>query len=347
MARRAFGSDADRRTMAEVPGSDLFPESAVIDLDNKDPNAFEIDIVDDTPEDDKGRPNAKRFTADDEEDLSGYADKTRKRIERLKFETHSERRQREQAERERDEAVAFGRQREAEVADLRKRLENGGAALASSMVAEREAKLADAERRLSSAYADGDSNAIAAATKDMSTASAELAQIRARAPKPAVEGERQPERQPERQAEQPQRQQQADIAPQVLDWISHNRSWFNKDQSKTQVAIGISKSVESEGIRPTDPDYTREVDRRMKQMYPDHKPFSSEDDQDGGEKRTPRRTYGGEPTGRVQEERETSNPRRITLTQTELAIAKRLGVTPQAYAAEKAKRENRTSGAGA
>lgn len=343
MARRAFGSDADRRTMAEVPGSDMFPESAVIDLDNKDPNAFEIDVVDDTPDDDKGRPNAKRFTADDDEDLSGYADKTRKRIERLKFETHSERRQREQAERERDEAVSFARQRDAEIADLRKRLENGGAALASSMVAEREAKLADAERRLSSAHADGDSNAIAAATKDMSTASAELAQIKARAPRPAAEGERQPER----QAEQPQRQQQSDIAPQVLDWISHNRAWFNKDRSKTQVAIGISRAVEAEGIRPADPEYTREVDKRMKQMYPDHKSFNSDDDQDDGEKRAPRRTYGGEPTGRVQEERETSNPRRITLTQTELAIAKRLGVTPQAYAAEKAKREIRTNGAGA
>ncbi len=344
MARRAFGSDADRRTMAEVPGSDTFPESVVIDLDGKDPNAFEIDIVDDTPDDDKGRPNAKRFTADDDEDLSGYADKTRKRIERLKFETHSERRQRETAERERDEAVTFARARETEIADLRKRLDSGGAALASSMVAERETKLADAERRLSSAHADGDSAAIAAATKDMSTASAELAQIRARAPKPAIDGERQPERQPERQAPA---QQQAEIAPQVLDWISHNRSWFNKDKSKTQVAIGISRSVEAEGIRPTDPDYTREVDRRMKQMYPDHKSFDANDDQDGEEKRAPRRTYGGEPTGRVQEERETSNPRRITLTQTELAIAKRLGVTPQAYAAEKAKRENRNTGAGA
>lgn len=343
MARRAFGSDADRRTMAEVPGSDMFPESAVIDLDNKDPNAFEIDIVDDTPDDDKGRPNAKRYTADDEEDFTNVADKTRKRIERLKFETHSERRQREQAERERDEAVAFARQRDAEVADLRKRLESGGTALASSMVAEREARLTDAERRLAAAHADGDGVAIAAATKDMTTASAELAQIKARVAKPAGEGERQPERQPE----QPQRQQQAEIAPQVLDWISHNRSWFNKDKSKTQVAIGISRSVEAEGIRPSDPEYTREVDKRMKQMYPDHKSFNANDDQDGGEKRAPRRTYGGEPTGRVQEDRETSNPRRITLTQTELAIAKRLGVTPQAYAAEKAKHEARTNGAGA
>lgn len=341
MARRAFGSDADRRTMAEVPGSDLYPESVTIDLDNKDPNAYDIEVVDDTPDEDKGRPNAKRYTADDEEDFTNVADKTRKRIERLKFETHSERRQREQAERERDEAVNAARARDTEIADLRKRLESGGTALASSMVAEREARLNDAKRRLAAAHADGDGDAIATATMDMSTASAELAQIKARAPRPAAEGERQQERQPE-----PARQQ-AEIAPQVLDWISHNRSWFNKDKSKTQVAIGISRSVEADGIRPSDPDYTREVDKRMKQMYPDHKSFDVDDDQDGGEKRAPRRTYGGEPTGRVQEDRETSNPRRITLTQTELAIAKRLGVTPQAYAAEKAKREARTNGAGA
>lgn len=345
MARRAFGSDADRRTMAEVPGSDAFPEFSVVDLDSKDPNAIEVDVIDDTPEEDRGRPNAKRYTADDEEDLSGYADKTRRRIERLKFETHSERRKREAAERERDEAVRLARQHADDVADLRRRLESGGTALASSMIEAREARIADAERRLSAAHADGDGAAIAAATKDLTTATAELAQIKSRAPKPRAEGE---ERQPERREDPRQPTRTPEIAPQVLDWISHNRSWFNKDMSKTQVATGIARAVEAEGIRPSDPEYTREVDRRMKQMYPDHKPFDQDgDDEDGKEKRAPRRTYGGEPTGRVQEDREKANPRRITLTSTELAIAKRLGVTPQAYAAEKAKREARTNGAGA
>lgn len=346
MGKRSFGSDADRRNMAEISGADQFPESAVVDLDGEDPNAYEIDIVDDTPEEDRGRPNAKHFTADEDEDLSGYADKTRKRIERLKFETHSERREREAAERQRDEAVAYAKQRDAEIADLRKRLDSGGAALASSMVAEREAKLADAKRRLSSAYADGDSEAIAAATADMSTASAELASIKARIPAPRPEGEKPAERQPAQPA-QPAAPAAPDIAPQVLDWISYNREWFNKDGEKTRTAVRISREVEESGIRPTDPDYTREVDKRLKRLYPEHKPFNTDGEPSDEERRGPRRSYGGEQTGRVQEDRERSNPRRITLTNSELAIAKRLGVTPQAYAAEKAKREARTNGAGA
>lgn len=348
MARRAFGGDADRRTMAEVPGSDTFPDLVSVDLDGKDPNAFEIDVVDDTPDEDRGRPNAKRYTADDEEDLSQYADKTRKRIERLKFETHSERRQREAAERERDEAVRLAKQHADEVADLRRRLESGGAALASSMVAEREARIADAERRLSAAHADGDGAAIAAATKDLTAATAELAQIKARAPRPAPEGDRQPERRDE--VRQPA-QAQPQLAKNVAAWIDHNRDWFNRDQERTAEAMSIHYKLVAEGIRPDSDTYTRELDKRLKQSYPDHRSFGrgsfEDDEQSDEEKRAPRRTYGGEPTGRVQEDREKANPRRITLTSTELAIAKRLGVTPQAYAAEKAKREARTNGAGA
>lgn len=334
MARQSFGTRSENASMASLD-SERYPESVSIDLDNKDPNAYEVEVVDDTPEEDRGRPNAKRFTADEDEDLSGYADKTRKRIERLKFETHSARRQREQAERERDEAVEAARQREAEIADLRRRLDTGSSALAGSMIAEREARLTDAKRRLAQAHADGDSEAIAAATADMSTVSAELAQIRSRAPAKPAEGERQPERrEPERAAPA-----QPILAPKVARWIDHNRSWFNKDSAKTNKALSIHHDLVAAGIRPDSDEYTRQLDKRMKQSYPDHEPVEYIDDGDAGErKRETRRTDGGEPTGRAQESREQANSRRITLTSTELAIAKKLGVTPQAYAAEKAKR---------
>jgi len=214
------------------------------------------------------------------------------------------------------------------------------------MVAEREARLNDAKRRLAAAHADGDSEAIAAATADMSTASAELAQIRSRAPAPRTESERQPEqrREPERQPDR----QQPQLAPNVARWIDHNRSWFNKDKQKTSAAMSIHYQLEAEGVRPDTADYTRELDKRMKQSYPDHDPVDFIDDREPErDKREPRRSYGGEPTGRMQENREKANPRRVTLTNSELAIAKRLGVTPQAYAAEKLKREAREKGAGA
>jgi len=56
MARNSFGSSD--RTMASID-SEKYPDSAVIDLDDKDPNNLTIDVVDDTPEDDRDRPNAK------------------------------------------------------------------------------------------------------------------------------------------------------------------------------------------------------------------------------------------------------------------------------------------------
>lgn len=341
MARRSFASD---NTMATID-SEKFPELSVVDLDSKDPNAVEIEYVDDTPEEDRGRPNAKRFTADDDEDLSGYADKTRKRIERLKFETHSERRLREAAERERDEAIRAAQTREQEIADLRRRLDTGNSALANSMVTEREAKITDAKRRLAAAHADGDSEAIAAATADISVASAELSAIRSRMPKQGEE--RQSERQ-ERQPEQRQEQPRVDIAPGVMDWIAHNRSWFNKDAEKTQIAVGIGRAVEAAGIKPSDPRYTSEVDKRLKKIYPDHQAFNSDDDGDDDRgQREPRRSYGGEPTGRVQETRETSNPRKVTLTATQRSLAKKLGLTDQQYAASLIQYQAREKGKGA
>lgn len=345
MAKNTFGGTVERNRMAEVVGSDRYPESVSVDLDGKDPEAFEIVEEDDTPEDDRGRPTELDYSlADEEEDLTGLAGKTQQRIKRLKFETHTERRAREQAERERDEAVALLRTRDTEMADLRRRLDSGGTALAASMKAQREAVIADATRQLEAAHADGDSAAIAKATAAISTASAELAQINARMPRQPAEGER---REEPRQEQRPAEQQQPQLAPNVARWINHNSGWFNKDQAKTAKAMSIHYDLVASNIRPDSDAYTRELDKRMKQSYPDHQPvdYQPDDDDDRGNRREPRRSYGGEPTGRA-DERRNQNPNKVTLTSTELALAKKLGITPQAYAIEKRKKE-RQQGAGA
>jgi len=343
MARRSFGAgNVERTRRSEVSGSDSYPDEVSIDLDNKDPNAFEIVEIDDMPDDDQGRPNARRSTVDDDDSdlLDGVADKTKKRIDRLKFETNSERRQRETAERQRDEAVSYARTQAAELADLRKRMEGGTTALAESMRTERESRINDAKRRFAQANADGDGDAMAQASADMSLASAELAQITARTPKPQTESERQPEQQ-----RQPA-QQQNQLAPNVAAWIDHNRNWFNKDQEKTAEAMSIHYKLVAEGVRPDSSEYTQKLDKRMRSSYPEHQSLDRGADDDTPARRGPRRSPGGEPGGRADENRN-PNPRRVTLTSTEMAIAKRLGVSPQAYAAEKLKRDQRENGVGA
>ena len=193
---------ADRTKLVQLPPSaDDLPERTVIDLNSKTP-AIPIAIVDDTPEDDRGRPTELDYSlADQEEDLRDISGRTKKRIERLKFETHTERRAREAAERERDAAVQLATQQRDELERLRRGAETGATALANSMKAEREARLADAKRRLAAAHADGDAEAIATATADISIATSELTQIAARTPAPRTEQQReQPAAQPQRQA---------------------------------------------------------------------------------------------------------------------------------------------------
>lgn len=313
----------DRTNTIDLPTAG-FPDSVTVDLDSEDPNAFTVEVVDDTPEADRGKPTR----VEDLEPLTGDSPSVQKRINRLKAETHTERRAREEAERREAAAIELARTSAAEVADLRRRLEGSTGALAASMKSDREARLADARARLERAHAEGDSAAIASATADMGMAQAELVQIAARTPTQRATQE--PE---QRQA--PQQQQAPQLAPAAAAWIARN-PWFNKDQAKTRVAVSIHNALEARGVYPTSPDYTRELDKGMKSMYSDHVAI---DDNDGGtvreETATPRRTNvvadGSRETGRV------VDPRKVTLTASQLAIAKQLNITPQQYAASLAK----------
>lgn len=346
MAREGFkATPRDRQQMHEIAGSDSLPDLVTVDLDGEDPNAFEVVVTDDTPDEDKGKPTKwDGKSATEEPPLQGVHPKVQKRIDRLRAETETERRAREASERREQAAIEAARQLQDQVADLQRRLDTGSTALATSMKEQREAKLADARRRLSQAHADGDSDAIAEATADMSTASAELAQIAARTPAPRPAGE------PERRAE-PQRQPQTQapsLAPNVAAWIAHNDRWFNKDQARTRFALSIHEAVVQRGIRPDSVEYTAELDKGMAAMYPDHKPYRSssvDDDEDTirEERSNPRRTNvvdrgsREEPAGQGQR-------RQVELTASEVAIANRLRVPLAKYAAEKLRREQNGKG---
>lgn len=313
----------DRSNVIDLPTGD-FPDKVSVDLDDKDANNFTVVEIDDTPEADRGKPT----NVEDLEPLAGDSPSVQKRINRLKAETHTERRAREEVERREAAALELVRARDAELADLRRRLEGSTGALAASMKSDREARLADARARLERAHAEGDSAAVAAATADMGMVQAELVQIAARTPAPRTAAE--PE---QRQA--PQQQQQApQLAPAAAAWIARN-PWFNVDAAKTRFAVSVHNALEARGIRATSPEYTRELDKGMKAVYPDHVESASAAEDLGDGTPTPRRTSnvadGGRETGKV------PNPRIVELTKSQLAIAKQLNITPQQYAASLAK----------
>jgi hypothetical protein len=341
MAREAFKpTPADSRHMVNLPESanDL-PNEVIVDLDSKEPGKFEIVVEDDTPEADRGKPTKlNKSLADEEADLRGVSDKVQKRIDRIRYEAHTERRGREAAERERDAAAQLARDQLAEIERLRKITESSSTALASSMKAEREARIIDAERRLGAAHAEGNSAEVAKATRDLTAAQAELTQIAATTPRPRAEQQTQ---------EQPRQvQQQVALKPNVAAWISHNDRWFNKDASKTKLAYSIHETLISRGVKDDSPEYTRELDKGLKAVYPDHEPYEvSDDSQDEGSSVSPRRTNAVERGGREDSQNAPNpNPRKVALTQSELSLAKRMRIPVEVYAAEKLRRQQNEKG---
>jgi hypothetical protein len=345
MAREGFkATPRDRQQMHEIAGSSDLPDLVAIDLDGEDPNAFEIVEVDDTPEADKGKPtkwNGKSAT--EESPLQGVHPKVQKRIDRLRAETETERRAREASERREQAAVELARQQAEELTDLRRRLETGSTALATSMKEQREQRIEDAKRRLSQAHADGDSDAIAIATVDLGQAQAELAQINVRTARPS---------QPEQQRDQPQQpaqtRQQPNLPPDVVGWITKNDAWWNKDRTRTDFALSLDKAVRARGIQPGTPAYTAELDKGMAAMYPDHQPYRSssvdDDDEPSREERSnPRRTNVVD-RGSREESASQGQRRTVELTASEVAIANRLRVPLAKYAAEKLRREQNGKG---
>lgn len=342
MARETFkATPGDRRNMVQLPPSaDALPEKVVVDLEDKDPNNFKIVITDDTPEADRGKDRTWNGpSAADEEDLRDVSAKVQKRIDRLRAETHTERRTREAAERERDAAVELTRTQQAEIERLRQATESGTRATAQAMAAERETRIAEAKRRLEQAHADGDNAAIANATSDLSQAQAELIAIRTRTPPAAKPATEQPKAQPAQSAA-------PRLVPKVQEWVDYHRDWWQKDKAKTNQALSIHHALVAEGITPSSVEYTREVDRRLRAVYPDHRPMEVFDDNGyDSVAEKPRRTNGMEQGGREGRVGQPSNPKQVELTQSEVSLANRMRVPLVKYAEEKARRMAREGSA--
>jgi hypothetical protein len=326
MARQSFKpSSRDRRHMVDVADDGQTPNGVSVDLDDKDPDKYEIIETDDTPEYDRGKPTDLDYSlADQEDDLRDVGEKTRKRIDRLKFETHTERRGREAAERERDAALEMIKQQNGDLQKLRQRDGAAAVALAESMTSSNKSSMESAQRKLAAAHDEGNGTDIAAATAEISALAAQAQSIRERTPRPRPQGEAATAPMPAAPA--------SNLAPRVQDWIKSN-TWFQQpgNENKTAKAMSIHYELVADGVSPHEERYTQELDKRLKKAYPDGNT--------GGSQSAPRRSDAVESGSR--EDSATSSPRKVRLTNSQVAIAKRLGVSLQEYAKQVALRNAR------
>jgi len=276
---------------------------------------FDIEVVDDTPEPDKNRePLNEPVNEVTDDELAKYDESVQKRIKKITHGYHDERRAKEAALREREEALKFAQQIFEENKTLKKNLGNNTNLLVGTAKQNAEMALAQARTKYKSAYDAGDADQIIAAQEELTQAKLQLDKVENFRPAPLQERET-PVNIPTF-APEPQ------VDSKALAWQRQNQ-WFGRDEEMTSFALGLHEKMVKNGVDPTSDDYYERLNNRLRQVFPEN--FSGDVEK---QEEKPKRTSSNvvAPASR------SVAPKKITLTQTQVALAKKLRIPLEAYA---------------
>jgi hypothetical protein len=301
-------------------------------------SADEVEYVveDDTPNEDK---NAKPLPDEVKEELEkdnlmDYSNKVKMRLEQMKKAWHDERRVKEAAEREREEAIRFAQQVSQENKRLKSTLSEGEKQYVSTMQSAAETEVEMAKRAYRDAYDSGDPDRIVEAQQKLTEAS--LKQDRAKNFKPSLQIE---EDDVQTYQQATQTQESPKIDPLTSKWLDRN-SWYGPDEEMTALALGTHARLEKQfgkGYIGTE-EYFKRIDETMRKRFPEN--FSEEvevETQAGGDKPSQRTEAKSAPV--VAPATRSTASKRIVLKTSQIALAKKLGLTPEQYAREMQKLE--------
>jgi hypothetical protein len=295
-----------------------FPDEQETKQEAKSSNEveFEIEVVDDTPEPDKNRPTLDtpvNEVTDDE--LTKYDESVQKRIKRITHGYHDERRAKEAALREREEALKFANQIVEENKRLKANLGKNNEILVDTAKQTAEVELAQARRKYKEAYDAGDTDQIVAAQEELTSAKLKAERLANLKPPPLQEAETPVNI-------QSQFAQEVRPDPKALAWRDKNQ-WFGQDEEMTSFALGLHEKLVKGGVDPSSDDYYDRLNTRLRQVFPES--FSAgEEKQEEKPKRTSSNVVA--PASR------SVAPKKITLTQTQVALAKKLKIPLELYA---------------
>ena len=270
---------------------------------------FEVEIVDDTPKADRNRKASEPPTDVTDEELEDYSDKVRKRIQHFSKGYHDERRAKEEANRQSQELERVTQQLMEENKKLKGNVNKNQTALLDQAKKNASIESENAKRAYKEAYESGDSDAVLDAQDKLTNAklkSDKLANFKL----PALQTTETPV---DTQVEQPAPTTPVD--ERAASWQKAN-SWFGPDDEMTSLALGLHNKLVKKGVSPQSDEYYETIDTRMRQVFPDN--FEDAEPK--------RKTQVVAPATR------STSPKKVTLTRTQVQLAKRLGLTPQEYA---------------
>jgi len=313
--------------MAEEPNDDFqweVEDDTPVSEDNK-PN---IEIEDDTPEADRGRePMPKEVVEELEADeLEEYSEKVKIRLKQMKKVWHDERREKERYQREQSEALSAAQRLLEENRQLKQNLSQGEQTLVGSFKQNAEFEVEKAKREYREAYESGDADKLVEAQEQLNNAQYKLQQIQNYRPAPLQEPEFTVQSQPE-----PNQIPSPDAK--TVAWQERN-TWYGTDAEMTASALGLHQKLTNErGQQFVGSDeYWDAIDKTMRRRFPEY--FG---DEMAAEKPASKET---KPSTVVAPASRSRSPKKIVLKQSQLVIAKKLGLTPEQYARELMKMEN-------
>jgi len=292
---------------------------------------FDIEIEDDTPRADRNRQPLPDEVKEelDADTLDDYSDRVKNRMAQLKKAWHDERRAKEAADRERAEAARIAEQIMLENRKLKETLSTGEADYLKTLQEKYTSDLAIAQREYREAYDAGDSEKLVEAQTKMNEAQYKLGQAQ--------------DRQPQYNQETLQTNENAvssrqdTVKPSVprpdakaLAWQERN-TWFGQDEEMTSLALGLHEKLVRSGVNPSSEEYYRSIDSTMQKRFPEY--FGT----DTLEEAKPAQR---KPSTVVAPATRSTGPKKVRLTKTQLALAKKFKLTPEQYARELIKTEN-------
>ena len=301
------------------------------EIDSQIPEGLEVEVVDDTPEEDR-RPAKAEDTSPDIDDetvdkeISDYSKRAGERIAKIKYEYHEERRAKEAASRESAEAVQRLQTLMAENQRLQAMVDQGGEVL--NKQAHNNALWAkqNAQEAFKKAYEEGNADEMTKAQELLSKATlAEQQSTNMAASLQQQIAQNLP--QPEIQAAQPD--------PDMQVWAQKN-PWFMGSEpvhkEMTSYAMYVDQSLQAQGIDPASKseEYYNEVDNAMRKQFPTF--FGATPEVEiSQEEEAPKRQPS---TVVASATRDSGNkkPTQIRLTQTQVKLARQLGISPEQYA---------------
>lgn len=286
---------------------------------------IEVTVEDDTPEEDRGRKPLGEDPEPTDDEVEEYSAKVKQRISKMRHGIHDERRAKEAAIRERDEAVALTKRIIEEKKGLEERNRAGESAYIAQAKDRVDMALREAKREFVEAHEEGNSEKLADLHERIAALAAEKQRVDGWAQAQQSRDSALQTPQPVVQSQPTQRPQPIVVDEDAQKWAKKN-TWFNKDKVMTAVAYAVHDELVASGVDPKiEPaEYYSTINKRMRERFPEY---------EWGDGPRKARTHANVASvGRT-----TNTAKRVVLTQSQAAIAKRVGLTLEQYASEVAK----------